>query len=181
MNVCRRIPTSLLAALLLAGCEDRAPPVIDVSHVDVVKNDTGVGSNWHKKGVFMEVYVRAFKDSNGDGIGDFKGLTQSLDYLQDLGITGIWLMPMMKSCDHDHGYAVCDYRQVEPDYGTLADFDDLLAEAHRRGIGVIIDYVMNHSGRENALFRASGNAPDSAYRDWYVWRDEKRVLRQICG
>lgn len=148
------------------------PPEVD-SPDGPINTDTGLGADWHKKGVFMEIYVRAFKDSDGDGTGDFKGLTQSLDYLHDLGITGLWLMPMTKSCDHDHGYAVCDYRQVEPDYGTLADFDELLAEAHKRGIGVIIDYVMNHGGRESATFQDSARSADSPYRSWYVWEDIK--------
>jgi maltose alpha-D-glucosyltransferase/alpha-amylase len=93
------------------------PSVIDVSPVMPEPRDTGLGVDWYRKGAFMEIYVRGFKDSNGDGIGDFKGITQSLDYLKDLGITGLWLMPMTRSCDRDHGYAVCDYRKVEADYG----------------------------------------------------------------
>lgn len=126
---------------------------------------------WYNKAVFMEIYVRGYSDSDGDGIGDFNGLTAKLDYLAALGIKGIWLMPVMKSQDRDHGYAVRDYRQVEPDYGSEADFKRLLAEAHKRGIGVIIDYVLNHSGSEHPLFVASSNQ-DPGYRDWYLWRDK---------
>jgi len=104
-------------------------------------------------GAFMEVFVRSYKDSNGDGIGDLKGLTQSLDHLKDLGIKGIWLMPITASADHDHGYATRDFRNIDPDYGTLADFDELIKEAHKRGIGVIMDYVLNHSAKEHPFFK----------------------------
>jgi alpha-amylase len=196
MRKFRHVSTPLLAGLILSACsggerpgplddetmgpippETGSPMTVPPSGTDPspggTNNNTGLGVDWHKKGVFMEIYVRGFKDSNGDGIGDFKGLTQSLDYLSDLGITGIWLMPMTKSCDRDHGYAVCDHRQVEPDYGTFADFDELLAEAHKRGIGVIIDYVMNHGGRESPMFQDSAKSADSAYRNWYMWQDIK--------
>ena len=94
--------------------------------------------HWYKDAIIYELHIKAFMDGNGDGIGDFRGLISRLDYLQQLGIKGIWLMPMMASQDRDHGYAVTDYRKVEPDYGTLEDFKALLDEAHKRGIGVII-------------------------------------------
>jgi glycosidase len=117
----------------------------------------------------MEVFVRGYQDSDGDGIGDLRGLTQRLDYLQRLGVRGLWLMPITASADHDHGYGVVDYRAVERDYGTLADFDALVRAAHARGIGIVIDYVINHSARENPLFRAAAASPSSPWRDWYVW------------
>ncbi|MEI9904572.1 MAG: alpha-amylase family glycosyl hydrolase [Asticcacaulis sp.] len=120
----------------------------------------------------MEIFVRSYKDSDGDGIGDFKGLTSQLDYLQSLGITGIWLMPMMPSQDHDHGYAVNDYRAVEPDYGTMADFEEFVREAHKRGIGVILDFVCNHAGSGNAIFQSAAASKDSPYRDWFVFSDK---------
>jgi glycosidase len=103
-------------------------------------------------GPFLEVFVRAYQDSDGDGIGDLRGLTHRLDYIKSLGVTGIWLMPITESQDHDHGYAVVDYRAIEPAYGTLADLDTLVREAHARGIGIIMDYVMNHSAARHPFF-----------------------------
>jgi len=123
------------------------------------------------QGVFMEVFVRGYQDSNGDGIGDLRGLTRRLDYLQRLGVTGLWLMPITRSADHDHGYAITDFRGIEPDYGSQADFDELLRQAHRRGIGVVMDYILNHSAREHPRFQDSLRDPQSPYRDWYVWQD----------
>ncbi len=132
-------------------------------------------THWWNDAVFYEVFVRSFYDSNNDGIGDFKGLMDKLDYLNDgnpethndLGITGIWLMPMMKSPSY-HGYDVADYYATEPDYGTMQDFQDFLAAAHQRGIKVIIDLVMNHSSSQNAWFTQSANNT-GGYRDWYIW------------
>jgi glycosidase len=124
-----------------------------------------------QRGAFIEVYVRAWRDSDGDGIGDLRGLTASLDYLQALGVRGIWLMPITASQDHDHGYATRDYRAIEPAYGSLADFDALLRAAHARGIGVIMDYVVNHSAAEHPYFQQALKDRNSPYRSWYVWRD----------
>ncbi|MGB4020942.1 MAG: alpha-amylase family glycosyl hydrolase, partial [Limnohabitans sp.] len=121
----------------------------------------------------MEIFVRSWRDSNGDGIGDLNGLTQSLDHLQDLGVKGIWLMPITTSADHDHGYATTDFRNIDPDYGTLADFDALIKAAHARGIGVIMDYVLNHSASDHPFFQDSLRNPQSPYRNWYEWRQEK--------
>lgn len=135
---------------------------------------------WHH-GAFMEIFVRSYKDSNGDGIGDLKGLTQSLDHLKELGIKGIWLMPITASADHDHGYATRDFRNIDPDYGTLADFDELIQEAHKRGIGVIMDYVLNHSAKEHPFFEEALKNPQSPYRQWYEWRDQKPVGWDIWG
>lgn len=134
-------------------------------------------TKWWNDAVFYEVFVRSFYDESGDGIGDFKGLTQKLDYLNDgnpathddLGITGIWLMPMMKSPSY-HGYDVADYYATEPDFGTTQDFDEFLAAAHARGIKVIIDLVMNHSSNQNPWFTQSA-ANQNGYRDWYIWSD----------
>ena len=169
--------TAVLASAvlaLLAGCGGGSAaaqplPAVDVSAVAAADPGTRLPADW-KNGVFIEIYVRGYKDSDGDGIGDLKGLTASLDYLQSLGITGIWLMPVAQSQDHDHGYAVADYRSIEKDYGTLADFDAFVAQAHTRGIGVIIDYVMNHSAADNALFENSSASAGNPYRDWYVWQ-----------
>jgi alpha-amylase len=127
-------------------------------------------ANWHN-GTFMEIFVRGYKDSDGDGIGDLRGVTQSLDYLRDLGIKGIWLMPITQSLDGDHGYAVTDYRSIETAYGSMADFDELLKQAHARGIGVIMDYVINHSASTHPLFLSAMASPTSPYRHWFLWEN----------
>ncbi|MGQ0646432.1 MAG: alpha-amylase family glycosyl hydrolase [Gemmatimonadaceae bacterium] len=155
-------------------------PDADVSVVPVQDPGSRLPTDW-KRGPFAEIYVRGYKDSDGDGIGDLQGLTQQLDYLKDLGITGIWLMPVTSSQDKDHGYAVTDYRAIEPQYGSLTDFDELLRQAHARGIGVIIDYVMNHSAAQNPLFLNSRAGSSSRRRDWYVWSPSKPVGWSIYG
>jgi len=132
---------------------------------------------WWNRSVFYEIFVRSFYDSDGDGIGDFQGLTQKLDYLNDgdpsttddLGITGIWLMPIHSSPSY-HGYDVTDYRSINPDYGTMADFKAFLEAAHQRGIRVIIDFVMNHSSSQHPWFVQAAQG-DPHFRDFYLWSD----------
>jgi glycosidase len=124
---------------------------------------------WWDDTVFYEIFVRSFYDSNGDGKGDFKGIIAKLDYLSGLGIKGIWLMPIQPSPSY-HGYDVTDYRAVNPDYGTLDDFKQLLSEAHKRGIKVIMDFVLNHTSVQHPWFIASQD-PKSDKRDWYIWSD----------
>jgi len=161
------VPAAVLAALLSGSVW--AGTGIDVSAVK--KRDPGskLAQGWHN-GAFMEIFVRGYRDSNGDGIGDLRGVTQSLDYLKDLGIKGIWLMPITGNADGDHGYATTDFRGIAPEYGTLADFDELIREAHKRGIGVIMDYVINHSAATHPMFLEAKN-PASPYRSWYVWQE----------
>lgn len=159
---------------VLSACALTPKPLVNFDQRPVAKAETGsaLPEGW-QHGAFMEINVRAWRDSDGDGIGDLRGLTQSLDYLKELGVKGLWLMPITRSADHDHGYAVADYRSIEPAYGTMADFDELLAQAHARGIGIIIDYVMNHSAATHPAFLQSQASRDSPLRDWYLWRDEK--------
>ncbi|MGB8694045.1 MAG: alpha-amylase family glycosyl hydrolase [Steroidobacteraceae bacterium] len=142
---------------------------LDLSPVAPVSTDSGLPADWSTHANFVEIYVRGFQDSDGDGIGDLRGLTSQLDYLHDEGFTGLWLMPITRSADHDHGYAVEDYRAIEPGYGTMVDFDQLLAAAHARGMAVIIDYVMNHSSSTNPLFLDASTGSGNGKRDWYVW------------
>ncbi len=149
---------------------DATSTSLDLSPVTLQSGVSSLPADWAKGAVFIEIYVRGYKDSNGDGIGDFKGLTSQLDYLKALGIQGIWLMPVNQSQDHDHGYAVTDYRKLEPDYGSEADFREFLKQAHARGIGVIMDYVINHSAYQNPLFLDSKNRLNDK-RDWYIWAD----------
>jgi glycosidase len=133
--------------------------------------------DWARGAVFYEVFVRSFADSNGDGVGDLPGLTARLDYLNDgdpesghdLGVAALWLMPIFESPSY-HGYDVVDYERIDADYGTGEDFDRLLAAAHRRGLRVIVDFVLNHTGRDHPWFRDAAAAPRGARRDWYVWR-----------
>jgi maltose alpha-D-glucosyltransferase/alpha-amylase len=126
---------------------------------------------WFKDAVFYEIYVRGFYDSTGDGIGDFRGLIQKLDYLEWLGVDCLWLLPIYDSPLRDGGYDVADYCKVLPDYGTLADFRDFLAAAHARNIRVILDFVINHTSDQHSWFQESRSSPDSPKRDWYVWSD----------
>lgn len=150
------------------------------SHLAAQSPSAPLQAGWYH-GAFMEIFVRSWRDSNGDGVGDLKGLTQSLDHLQDLGVKGIWLMPITTSADHDHGYATTDFRNIDPDYGSLADFDDLIKAAHARGIGLIMDYVLNHSAADHPFFQDALRNPSSPYRDWYEWRQEKPVGWDIWG
>ncbi|HWG84932.1 MAG TPA: maltose alpha-D-glucosyltransferase [Deinococcales bacterium] len=126
---------------------------------------------WFKDAVFYELHVRAFQDSNGDGIGDFPGLTSRLDYLKSLGVDCLWLLPFYVSPLKDDGYDIGDYRTINPDYGTLEDFKHFLVEAHARGIRVITDLVVNHTSDQHQWFQEARRSPDSPYRDYYVWSD----------
>src|SRR5437588_8650658 len=127
---------------------------------------------WYKDAVIYEVHVRAFYDSNDDGIGDFAGLTQKLDYLQDLGVTALWLLPFYPSPLKDDGYDIADYTNVHPSYGTLADFKVFLREAHTRGTRVITELVLNHTSDKHAWFQRARRAkPGSRHRNYYVWSD----------
>ncbi len=125
---------------------------------------------WYKKAIIYELHVRSFCDGNGDGIGDFSGLTQRLDYLQDLGVTAIWLLPFYPSPLRDDGYDIADYQAINPIYGTLDDFKTFLHEAHARGLNVITELVINHTSDRHAWFERARRAPaGSSLRDYYVW------------
>ena len=127
---------------------------------------------WYKDAIIYELHVRAFSDSNGDGMGDFPGLTAKLDYLQDLGVTAIWLLPFCPSPWKDDGYDISDFTGVHPAYGTLKDFQVFLREAHRRGLRVITELVFNHTSDQHEWFQRSRRAaPGSSWRDYYVWSD----------
>ena len=128
---------------------------------------------WWKHAVIYEIYPRSFQDSNGDGIGDLNGITQRLDYLQSLGVDAIWLSPIYPSPQVDFGYDISDYENIDPQYGTLADFDRLVAEAKKRNIRIIMDMVMNHTSDKHPWFIESASSKTNPKRDWYVWRDGK--------
>ncbi|MCV9386527.1 alpha-amylase family glycosyl hydrolase [Reichenbachiella ulvae] len=133
----------------------------------------------YEKAVFYEIFVQSFADSNGDGIGDIPGMTSKLDYLADLGIDAIWLMPMNPSPSY-HKYDVTDYMGIHPDYGTMDDFKTFINEAHARDIKVIIDFVINHSSSEHSWFLDSKSGPDAEYRDYYVWADKDSIAAEIA-
>ena len=126
---------------------------------------------WYQNAVFYQIYVRAFCDSNGDGHGDFRGLTSKLDYIAELGVDCLWIMPMYPSPLKDDGYDIADYFGIHPDYGTLADFKTFLDEAHRRGLRVITDLVLNHTSDQHPWFQQARQSRDNPYRDYYVWSD----------
>lgn len=124
---------------------------------------------WHTATVY-QVYPRSFCDSDGDGVGDIPGIISRLDYLQSLGITVIWLSPIFTSPMDDNGYDISDYQGIAPEFGTLADFDRLVAEARKRGIGIVLDLVVNHTSDEHPWFREARSSTDNPYRDYYIWR-----------
>ncbi|HYH13444.1 MAG TPA: alpha-amylase family protein [Thermomicrobiales bacterium] len=132
----------------------------------------GLYDQWYKNAVFYCLDVETYADSNGDGVGDFPGLTRRLDYLAGLGVTYIWLMPFYPSPGRDDGYDVADYVSVDPRYGSIADFSEFVLEARERGIRVIIDLIPNHTSDQHPWFQAARENPDSKYRDYYVWRDK---------
>jgi alpha-glucosidase len=129
--------------------------------------------DWWKNAVLYEIYPRSFQDTNGDGIGDLNGITERLDYLKSLGVDAIWLTPIYPSPQVDFGYDIADYEAIDPQYGTMADFDRLMAEANKRHIRVLMDMVMNHSSDKHKWFMESRSSKTNPYRDWYVWKDGK--------
>jgi maltose alpha-D-glucosyltransferase / alpha-amylase len=132
---------------------------------------------WFKRAVFYEINVRGFRDGDGDGSGDFRGLTEKLDYLQWLGVDCIWLLPMYPSPLRDGGYDISDFGSIHPDFGSLEDFREFIEAAHRRGLRVIADLVMNHTSSDHPWFQEARSSPDSPKRDWYVWSDtDERYL-----
>jgi len=164
-NHARCLASLLLSAATLALAGQSSP----------ASNATpsAAGRDWWRNAVFYEIYPRSFQDSNNDGIGDLKGITQRLDYLQQLGVDAIWLTPIYPSPQVDFGYDISDYKSIDPKYGTLADFDRLIAEANKRHIRVIMDMVMNHTSDKHKWFVQSRSSRTSPYRNWYVWRDGK--------
>ncbi len=147
--------------LLLMSCATTDKPVAQWPH-----------------GVNYEVFVLSFADSNGDGKGDLNGLTSRLDYLQQLGVSGIWLMPIMPSPSY-HKYDVTDYKGIHPDYGTVEDFKAFVEEAHKRNIKVLVDLILNHTGYDHPWFQSAIKDADSPYRDYYVWADRDSIADEI--
>ncbi|MBQ2148307.1 MAG: alpha-glucosidase, partial [Firmicutes bacterium] len=126
---------------------------------------------WWKESIVYEIYPRSFNDSDGDGIGDLKGIIEKLDYLKELGVNVFWLAPVYASPNDDNGYDISDYRAIMPEFGTMADFDRLLEEAHGRSLKIMMDLVVNHTSDEHAWFQESRSSRESGKRDYYIWRD----------
>ena len=152
----------LLCAPFLSGNAQTANKAVDAE-----------GHAWWQHAVFYEIYPRSFADSNNDGIGDLNGITSKLDYLQDLGVDAIWISPCFPSPQVDFGYDVSDYENIDPMYGTLADFDTLASAAKKHGIRIILDFVVNHTSDQHKWFLDSKSSRTAEHRDWYIWRDGK--------
>ncbi|MCB2960579.1 alpha-glucosidase [Streptococcus suis] len=134
-------------------------------------------TDWWKKSVIYQIYPRSFQDSNGDGIGDIRGIISRLDYLHELGIDAIWLSPVYQSPMDDNGYDISDYQGIAPEFGTMEDMEELIAEGHKRNIKIIMDLVLNHTSDEHFWFQEALKGPDNPYYDYYVWADEPNELR----
>lgn len=184
VNSMRKIASAglslLLAGGLLVSCTGNQKEVLPVDTPTPPPGASAPPILEQPSDVYYEIFVRAFADSDGDGIGDLNGLTSKLDYLNDgnpdtdtdLGIDGIWLMPILESPSY-HGYDVTDYYKIDPDYGTMEDLKRLLDEAHKRGIKVIMDLVVNHTSTEHPWFKDSASGPDAKYRNWYTWASDR--------
>lgn len=166
----KRIFSTLLLFSFLAACASPTPKPVPPTQAPVMPEATQPELDWWRTAVFYEIFVRSFYDTDGNGIGDFNGITAKLNYLEDLGINAIWLMPIHPSPSY-HGYDVLNYYNVNHDYGSMADFKNLLAEAHKRDIRIIIDLVINHTSSQHPWFTDANSNLDSAYRDFYVWVD----------
>ena len=128
---------------------------------------------WWQSSVVYQIYPRSFQDSNGDGIGDLPGITSRLEYVKELGADVIWLSPVYQSPNDDNGYDISDYQAIMTEFGTMEDFDALLAKAHSLGIRIVMDLVVNHSSDEHRWFIESRSSRDNPYRDYYIWREGK--------
>lgn len=159
----------VLSVLLILGTD-----------IETINAQTSSNVSKWPRGVTYEIFVQSFADSDGDGIGDIKGMTSKLDYLEDLGVEGIWLMPMNPSPSY-HKYDVSDYYDIHPDYGTLADFKTFVNEAHKRNIKVVMDMVLNHSGSRHPWFQDAIANENSPYRDYYVWAHKDDPQTQVSG
>ncbi|MBU6299591.1 MAG: glucohydrolase, partial [Alphaproteobacteria bacterium] len=157
----RKLATFALSTILLAGLDARA-------HAD-----SAVSRPWWRGAIIYEIYPRSFQDSNGDGIGDLNGITSRLDYIESLGVDAIWLTPVYPSPQIDFGYDISNYEAIDPQFGTMTDFDRLVAEAKKHHIRIIMDLVLNHTSDKHPWFLESESSRNNPKRNWYIWRDGK--------
>jgi len=162
----KRIIFASLLFILVSACAQTTPTVVPIQTASPTPNEES--TNWWSEAVFYEIFVRSFYDSDGNGIGDFNGITQKLDYLESLGVTAIWLMPIHPSPSY-HGYDVVNYYNVNYEYGTMNDFKNLLDEAHKRDMHIIIDLVLNHTSSQHPWFKEANSNPNSKFYNYYVW------------
>ena len=175
----KRILSTLLLLSFLSACAPAAPTVVSSPTESPSQTATpaietrAAPANWWNEAVFYEIFVRSYYDTDGNGIGDFNGITQKLDYIQSLGANAIWLMPIHPSPSY-HGYDVTNYYNVNPQYGTMDDFKNLLIEAHKRDIHIVIDLILNHTSSQHPWFKSANSDPNSPYRDYYVWSETSK-------
>jgi alpha-glucosidase len=167
--------TAVVGAALLLGAATVTATAQTTTAKSELKTSVAPSSerDWWKNAVIYEIYPRSFQDSNGDGIGDLNGITERLDYLKELGVDAVWLSPIYPSPQVDFGYDISDYENIDPQYGTMADFDHLIAEANKRHIRILMDMVMNHTSDKHKWFLESRSSRNNPYRDWYMWHDGK--------
>src|SRR6202021_1873956 len=164
--------STIVRRVVLAVCFAATGLVAQTSMVGATRAPASE-STWWKHAVIYEIYPRSFQDSNGDGIGDLNGITQRLDYLQALGVDAIWISPMYPSPQVDFGYDISDYESIDPNYGTLADFDHLQTEAKKRNIRIILDMVLNHTSDKHQWFIDAASSRTNPKHDWYIWSNGK--------
>jgi oligo-1,6-glucosidase len=158
-----------LTAFMCSAMEQKSSDSEPSTGAPAAGNSANNDRKWWKEAVVYQVYPRSFKDSNGDGVGDLKGIISKLDYLHSLGVDVIWLNPIYGSPNDDNGYDISDYRSIMKEFGTMQDFDDLLKGMHARDLKLVMDLVVNHSSDEHEWFRQSRSSRDNPYRDYYHW------------
>ena len=170
----KRPPAPTTGAIALSALPERRQPAVPAASVAGASPRPGLSDDpdWYRTAVFYEVMIRSFSDSTGVGSGDLRGLIARLDYLQWLGVDCLWLPPFYPSPMRDGGYDVSDYTAIAPQYGSIADFTELVSQAHERGMRVVVDLVMNHTSDAHPWFQASRADPLGPYGDFYVWSDE---------
>jgi oligo-1,6-glucosidase len=161
----KKLILCIVVLVSIAGCKNKE----EMKKENKVKNSVDISRAWWKEGVLYQIYPQSFKDSDGDGFGDFKGVIEKLDYLESLGITMVWMNPFFESPMVDNGYDVSDYRAIQPRYGSMEDFQNMLDGLHKRGIKLVLDVVVNHSSIEHDWFKQSRSSRDNPYREYYHW------------
>ena len=163
--------TTLTAGLLDKSTVQTICDMLNLEVDEVITDEGEMTEKWWKEAIIYQIYPRSFYDSNGDGIGDLKGITEKLDYLKELGVTAIWCSPFYDSPNDDNGYDIRDYQKIMAEFGTMADFDKMLDEIHKRDMKLIIDLVVNHTSDEHEWFVEALKSKDNPYHDYYIWRD----------
>ncbi|MBI5964291.1 MAG: DUF3459 domain-containing protein [Chloroflexi bacterium] len=169
----KRILSTLLLLSFLSSCVPSTPTDAPAPTQTAIPAVEAEPANWWNEAVFYEIFVRSYYDTDGNGIGDFNGIAQKLDYIQSLGVNALWLMPIHPSPSY-HGYDVTNYYNVNPQYGTMDDFKNLLAEAHKRDIRIVIDLILNHTSSQHPWFKSADSDPNSQYRNYYVWSETSK-------